>query len=93
MKSKLTTEQKQYRDQRDRKIINMISPFAVLLLGTWMLASPTKPKHASIEKATTALVKDLWGREAGMVLLSLGILWLFFAIRGYLKFKNMTPKP
>lgn len=93
MKSKLTPQQKQYRDQRDMKIIQIISPFALVFLGTWMLISPAKPKHASIEKATTSVLKDLWGVEAGIVFLVLAAIWLFFSIKGYLKFKKNTPRP
>lgn len=93
MKVQLTPEQKRYRDLRDMKIIQIISPFGLLFLGTWMLISPAKPRHASVEKATTSVLKDLWGFETGIVLLVLAAIWLFFSIRAFIRFKKSTPKP
>ncbi len=72
MKKQLTPEQKLYRDNRDRKILGIISLTAIILLGLWMVLDASVKKHARIEKATVALVKNIWGLEAGIVLLVLG---------------------
>jgi hypothetical protein len=57
-----------------------------------MVLDPTVKKHASIEKATVALVKDIWGLEAGIVLLILGGAWMTYAIIQFRKFKKLHPK-
>jgi hypothetical protein len=93
MKKQLTPQQRAYQDAKDGKIMNMIGSVAVMALGLWMALSPAKPEHAAIERVSTALVKDIWGLEGGIVLLALGGLWMFFAFRGYRKFIKITPKP
>ncbi len=37
MKKQLSPEQKLYRDNRDRKILGIISLTAIILLGLWMV--------------------------------------------------------
>lgn len=93
MKTKLTPEQRVWRDNRDRKIIPMISACAFMGLGIWMLIDPTKKKHASVEKATVALVKMLWGFETGLIITALALIWLVYSIIQLNKYKKQFPKP
>ena len=93
MKSKLTPEQRVWRDNRDRKILNIISASAFLGLGVWMLLDPSKKKHASVEKATVALVKMLWGFETGCVITVLALVWITVGFIKLNKYKKQFPKP
>lgn len=90
MKKQLTPEQKIYRDNRDRKIIGLAGAVAVLAMGAWMLISPAKPKHASVEKATVSVVKDLWGMEAGIALTLLGSIWFIYGFIKLRKFQKAS---
>ena len=49
---------------------------ALLFLGSWMLLDPTPPGHQSVERVSTAFVKDIWGVPAGIVFLTLSIPFL-----------------
>lgn len=71
----------------------MISAMALMALGIWMLVDPTKKKHASVEKATVAAVKMLWGFETGIVITVLGLTWLIYSYFQLKKFKKLNPRP
>jgi len=90
---KTLTPLQQYKENRDRKIIAMFAPIAILSMGIWMVLSPGKPKHAYVEKATVSIVKDIWGFNTGVVLLILGGIYLTFTIIGFIKFKRANPRP
>lgn len=93
MKKIISPAYKAYRDKRDMIIIQMISSSALIGLGCWMLLDPSEKEHARVEKATTALVKEIWGMEAGIVCLVLGGAWLIYEIIKFRKFKKTGQKP
>lgn len=55
------------------RYVRMISVVALLGLGIWMLIAPGKPDHASVEKGTVYILKEIWSFEAGVVLLVVAI--------------------
>ncbi|PLX07366.1 MAG: hypothetical protein C0596_10495 [Marinilabiliales bacterium] len=55
------------------RYVRMISAVALFGIGIWMIIAPVKPDHASVEKGSVYLLKEIWSFEAGVVLIVIAI--------------------
>ena len=77
----LPADEKGLVDYYQMRFIRVISFFSFLALGVWMLISPEKPAHNSIEKSTLFLFKELWGIPFGVILLSIGFIGVVYFVK------------
>lgn len=85
----LPNDEKGFVDYYQMRFIRLISFASFLGLGLWMLLSPEKPEHQSIEKSSLYLFKELWGIPFGIILLSIGVVgvaYFLYQIIGLKKF-------
>ena len=64
----LSPEVRHLKDELGKKWISVISICAFMALGVWMLLDPSSPKHASIEKGTVYILKEIWSWPAGLII-------------------------
>lgn len=76
----LSAADKEIRDYYEMKWVRVFGYLLLAILGVWMIVSPAKPKHASIEKVTVSLIKDLWGLPLGIILLTIALIALAYFI-------------
>ncbi len=72
------------KEKLGSKYIFVTASSALLCLAVWMLIDSEKPEHQPLEKASVALMKDIWSFEAGIVLTAVALVaiaWLISSIK------------
>ncbi len=81
-----TPKEKFFEDALIQKYVSTMSLTAFLGIGIWMLIDPSGMKHASIEKSTVYLMKEIWSFGTGVAICAIAI---FFLIKTILKIRTM----
>lgn len=84
----LKQEEKAFVDYTSMFWVRIMTFSAFLGLGVWMLISPEKPEHRSIEKSTVYLLKEIWGLPLGIIFTIIGVVGIAFFINKMLKYNN-----
>jgi hypothetical protein len=79
-KKVVDTEVKILEDAIVKMYAIMISAVALLGIGVWMLIAPNRPDHASVEKGTVYLLKEIWSFEAGAIFTVLAVVLAIYLI-------------
>lgn len=69
----LSPEVRHLKDEIGKKWISIISISAFMALGVWMLLDPSSPEHASIEKGTVYMLKEIWSLPAGIIIVGVSL--------------------
>ena len=83
----MDVDEKFIHDAVGMKKVRIFSGVAALGLGVWMIITPEGLEHASTEKATVYLMKELWSPYLAAVLLLLGT---YIVIKTIVAVKIMT---
>ena len=81
-----TKKEKFFEDALVQKYVSIMSLTAFLGIGIWMILEPSGMKHASVEKSTVYLMKEIWSFGTGITICVIAI---FFLIKTILKIRIM----
>lgn len=76
----MSSSQDKFEDYLIRKNVELVSWFALMCIGLWMILMPQGIGHKSVEKASVYIFKLIWSLEAGVILLALSIIFIVLTI-------------
>jgi hypothetical protein len=69
------------RGRKPDKSILMTGSIAALILGAWMIISPSPPELHGVTSVSASFAHDIWGLPAGVVMIVGAVLCLLLVIR------------
>lgn len=81
---------KHLENQLAQKWISVISIAAILAIGVWMAVSNVAPEDSAIQKRSVSFIKDIWSLEAGIVIIVLSLVLLYFPVKKILLLSGKT---
>lgn len=86
----LPEDEKGFVDYYQMRFIRVVSFSAFLAMGMWMLLSPEKPAHESVEKSSLYLFKELWGIPFGIILTLIGLIGVAYFVLQIVRLRKLA---